>query len=168
MSYPSAGDEPVDLTKGAEPVYQPDPGWSQQYPQGRYPLGHDPQGQYPPYYPPPPVAAQPYGSTVYPPGYGPSQPFAPGPAAPYPPVYPSPWGGGVRIQGTNGMAIASMVLGIVWLYWVGSILAVIFGFIARSQIRQNHQDGEGMAIAGLVLGFLGIATLLIVIGFLAA
>ena len=34
----------------------------------------------------------------------------------------------------NGLAIASMVLGIVWVYWIGSILAVIFGHVALSQI----------------------------------
>src|SRR6185503_12545134 len=53
---------------------------------------------------------------------------------------------------TSGLAIASMVLGILWIYWIGSILAVIFGHIA---ISQSHKDetirGRGMAIAGLVL-----------------
>jgi hypothetical protein len=33
--------------------------------------------------------------------------------------------------GYNGLAIASMVLGILWLYWIGSILALIFGLVAR-------------------------------------
>ena len=28
---------------------------------------------------------------------------------------------------TNGLAIASMVLGILWIYWIGSILALVFG-----------------------------------------
>lgn len=62
-------------------------------------------------------------------------------------------------SGTNGLAIASMVLGILWLYWVGSILAVIFGHIALSQLKRSQQGGRGMAIAGLVLGYIGIATL---------
>ena len=35
---------------------------------------------------------------------------------------------------TNGLAIASLVVGIVWIYWIGSILAVIFGHIALRQI----------------------------------
>jgi hypothetical protein len=61
----------------------------------------------------------------------------------------------------NGLAIASMVLGIVWVYWIGSILAVIFGHVALSQIKnsQGGQRGRGMAIAGVVLGYVGIATL---------
>src|SRR3954447_17900098 len=43
----------------------------------------------------------------------------------------------------NGLAIASMVLGIVWLYWVGSILAVIFGHIALSQIKKSGDAQRG-------------------------
>ena len=30
-----------------------------------------------------------------------------------------------------------MVLGILWLYWVGSILALVFGYIAKNQIRER-------------------------------
>jgi len=49
------------------------------------------------------------------------------------------------------------VLGILWLEWVGSILAIIFGFIARAQIKRTGQGGDGLAIAGIVLGFFAIA-----------
>jgi hypothetical protein len=65
----------------------------------------------------------------------------------------------------NGLAIASMVLGILWLYWVGSVLAVIFGHVALSQINKSGgtQQGRGMAIAGLVLGWVGVGTLLLVL-----
>lgn len=59
-------------------------------------------------------------------------------------------------RSTNGFAIASMVLGILWIYWIGSVLALVFGYIARGQIRQNGQNGDGMAIAGIVLGWVGI------------
>jgi hypothetical protein len=54
-----------------------------------------------------------------------------------------------------------MVLGIVWVFWLGSILAVIFGHIALSQIKRSMGalTGRGMAIAGLVLGYVGIALL---------
>src|SRR5256885_6126540 len=44
-----------------------------------------------------------------------------------------------------------------------SILALIFGYVARSQIRQRGQSGDGMAIAGIVLGWIGVATLILVI-----
>jgi hypothetical protein len=56
-----------------------------------------------------------------------------------------------------------MVVGILWIWWIGSILAVVFGHIALRQIRSTRQQGRGMAIAGLVLGYLGVATLIAVI-----
>jgi hypothetical protein len=56
-----------------------------------------------------------------------------------------------------------MVLGILWVWWVGSILAVIFGHISLHQIKQSGQGGKGMAIAGVVLGWIGVATLVAVI-----
>jgi hypothetical protein len=58
----------------------------------------------------------------------------------------------------NGAAIASLVFGILWLYWIGSLLALIFGFMALKQIDRRHEDGKGLAVAGLVLGFVGAAT----------
>lgn len=71
-------------------------------------------------------------------------------------------------RGTNGMAVASMVLGILWLYWIGSVLALIFGYVALSQIKATGgtQGGRGMAIAGIVLGWIGLGLLLI--GLIAA
>jgi hypothetical protein len=62
------------------------------------------------------------------------------------------------------MSIASMVLGILWIYWIGSILALIFGYIARRQIRESGQVGGGMAVAGIVLGWIGVGTLVLIIG----
>ena len=61
---------------------------------------------------------------------------------------------------TNGYAIASLVLGIVWLWWLGSVLALVFGHTARNQINASggRQTGEGLAIAGIVLGWIGVAT----------
>jgi hypothetical protein len=105
----------------------------------------------------------------------PAQPYQPGYGQPYPgggyqhpsypqPPYPQPpyYAGPVR-AGVNGLAIASMVLGIVWIYWLGSVLALIFGYVARNQIRRQNQSGDGMAIAGIVLGWVGLGMLLLVI-----
>lgn len=61
---------------------------------------------------------------------------------------------------TSGLAVASLVLGILWVLWVGSILAVVFGHIALKQTREPGTDGRGLAIAGLVLGYIGVGTLL--------
>jgi hypothetical protein len=98
--------------------------------------------------------------------YGPSG--YPNPPAPYdsgyaPSPYGMPQGYPTASPGFNGLSIASMVLGILWLYWVGSILAVIFGHVALRQIRRTGQRGRGMAIAGLVLGYIGLAALVTVI-----
>jgi hypothetical protein len=71
----------------------------------------------------------------------------------------------VAAPGTNGMAVASLVLGILWIYWIGSVLALIFGYIARQQIdrHQGMQGGRGMATAGIVLGWIGVGFLVLFI-----
>jgi hypothetical protein len=71
-----------------------------------------------------------------------------------------------RAPKTSGMAIASLVLGILWIYWLGSILALAFGYIAKREIRQSNEpiEGGGLATAGIVLGWVGIGTLSILIG----
>ncbi len=57
------------------------------------------------------------------------------------------------------------MLGLVgWMFCgLGSVLAVIFGFISQSQIKasQGRQQGGGMAMAGIILGFVGIAFLVL-------
>jgi hypothetical protein len=57
------------------------------------------------------------------------------------------------------------VLGIVWIYWIGSILALVFGYIARAQIKRSNgvQTGQGLALAGIVLGWVGVAVLVVVV-----
>jgi hypothetical protein len=62
--------------------------------------------------------------------------------------------------------VASLVLGLLWLGWIGSVLAVIFGHVALDQIRYRGGRGRGLAIAGLSLGYLALAFL--VLGILAA
>jgi hypothetical protein len=59
----------------------------------------------------------------------------------------------------NGFAIASLVLGILCLYGIGSVLALIFGYKARREIDESRgrQKGRGMATAGVVLGWIGVA-----------
>ena len=66
---------------------------------------------------------------------------------------------------TNSLAIASLLLGFLSLFPVFGILAVIFGHLARSQVRKSagRQKGAGMALAGLILGYLGLGFILFVI-----
>lgn len=52
----------------------------------------------------------------------------------------------------SGLAIASFVLGLLWLGFVGSILAVVFGALAYERIRKGYESGKGLAIAGIIMG----------------
>lgn len=77
---------------------------------------------------------------------------------------------------TNTMAIISLATGVaswVLLPLVGAIVAIVTGHIARGEIKRSGglQDGDGLAIAGLVLGYLNLVTscvlpLLIIFGIL--
>ena len=64
----------------------------------------------------------------------------------------------VPVTPTNGLAIGSLVCGILEFFTLGlaSIPAVILGHLARGQIRRTGEHGDGMAIAGLILGWLAI------------
>lgn len=70
---------------------------------------------------------------------------------------------------TSSMALISLIAGLLGLTFfplIGSIVAVITGPMAKKEIRENPTtlEGEGMATAGLALGWIGIG--LSVIGFL--
>src|SRR5215218_2586150 len=80
--------------------------------------------------------------------------------APVPPPapYPYPYAGPVQVRTTNGMAVASLVAALVWFMWLGSVCAVVFGHVALGQIKNSGgtQSGQGIAIAGLVIGYLSL------------
>jgi hypothetical protein len=112
-----------------------------QYPQGQYPQAQYPQGQ--------------YSQGQFPPGqYPPGQ---------YPPAYGSPGFAYVTPIGpkNNGMAIASLICAIGGIFFLGipSVLGIIFGFVARSQIERSDgtQTGSGLALAGIIVGFCVVA-----------
>jgi hypothetical protein len=178
MSYPppfqdpvpgSSGQTPPDQSSYPPPPYQPGSMPIQQPP----PYGVPSQPAYPPYQtgsvPPqqPPSYGAPPPDYPQPPPYG--VPVQPG----YPPAYPQ---SGYIMPGyvqpmmvavappNNPLALTSMILGIVgivliWLYGIGllaAITAVILGHIGLVQIKNSAgtQGGNGMAIAGLVLGYI--------------
>jgi hypothetical protein len=92
-----------------------------------------------------------------PPGYGPPPPYAPPP---------------YLVRKTSGLAVASLIVSVVgfWIYGLGSILGLIFGYIAKSQIDKSGgmQDGRGLAIAGIVIGWIGVGIGAILIVAIAA
>jgi len=66
-----------------------------------------------------------------------------------------------KILPTSGMAITALIFGIsglTFLPLLGSIIAVILGPMARSDIRRRPDEvsGDGIALIGLVLGWIGI------------
>lgn len=75
------------------------------------------------------------------------------------PCYPPPGGyPGYGPPPTNAMSVAALVAGIVgWtvLPLVASIVAVVLGHMARAQIRRTGEQGGGLALAGLILGYTG-------------
>jgi peptidyl-prolyl cis-trans isomerase B (cyclophilin B) len=59
-------------------------------------------------------------------------------------------------QGTNGLAIASLIFA--FLCWP---LGLIFGLVAKSQIRRRGGGGDGLATAGIVISLLALVLLII-------
>lgn len=59
-------------------------------------------------------------------------------------------------QPRSGLAFAALISGIVWVFGLGSLLAVFLGHLALRRIRDRNQRGRWIALAGLVLGYLGL------------
>ncbi len=70
-------------------------------------------------------------------------------------------------QRTSGLAIASLVLGIIPVLGIGAILAIIFGVKAKNRIRIDPSlSGEGLALAGIILGIIHLALIPIMLAML--
>lgn len=179
-------ENPENPTNSENPVANqggqtPPPGWWQAWDGKWYPATVKPEAI-------PPSTATPSAAAASqtqpgPVGVAPAAPnYAQAPAYPQAPSYPQapygqpgatplgmgPYGAPLPAStGTNGMSIAALVLGILWIYGVGSILSLIFGYISLGQIKRDpRQKGKGMAIAGVVLGWVGIVGAIIVIAFI--
>jgi len=121
---------------GQQPQYGQQPGYGQQPTYGQQPQ----YGQQPGY------DQQPAYGQQYPqqPGYGQQPAYAGYPQGAYTPA-----------PATNTMAILALIFGI-----IVAPLGIVFGFIARGQIKRTGESGDGLALAGIIIG--GIFTLLIV------
>ncbi|WP_280414177.1 DUF4190 domain-containing protein [Nocardia carnea] len=133
---------------------QPSAGEPSSYPS--YPSSPAPAPMPPPATPtygvPPTPAPQ---ANPYPamPAY-PANPSYPG--TPQGPGYPmgyQPYGYPPAQAGTNGLAIASLIASLVGIgCGIGAIAGIIMGVIALGQIRENGQQGRGMALGGIWVG----------------
>ncbi len=109
------------------------------------------------------------------PGYSaqppPGQPIAPPYVSAAPPstyyAYAPAYGQQASVPPTSGFAIVSLICSIAsWflLPFIGGVLAVIFGHIARQEIRRSRgqKRGNGLLLAGLVIGYIHIAVAIVV------
>ena len=102
-------------------------------------------------------------AAVPPSGYTPPLQPAPGyPPAPYGYVYARP-------KPTNGLAIASLVVSIAsfMICPLIAVVGVILGYKARAQIRERDEDGDGLALAGVIVGWCGVAYSVFIVLFFA-
>jgi type IV pilus assembly protein PilA len=62
---------------------------------------------------------------------------------------------------TSGKAVASLILSFFSLFFIPGVIAVVLGHLAYSEIKKSagQLKGQGVAIAGLILGYLGIAAI---------
>lgn len=170
-----------------QPTYQaPYPGGEAYPPPPPYQPAYPSQPVYPP--PPPPPYQAPYpGGEAYPPPNQPAYPSGgayppppPGYAPQYAPYAPAPGyapGAMAPASSSSGWATASLVCGILGLCTgIAAIAAVICGHVALSEINKSNNfiQGRGLAIAGLVLGYIEIAAIaawilfVVVLGFAAS
>ncbi|MCP2343664.1 MmpS family transport accessory protein [Actinomadura rupiterrae] len=61
-----------------------------------------------------------------------------------------------RAPGMSVPAVLALVLSVLWLCGAGSVLAILLGITALFRIRRTGQAGRGLAVAGIVLGVLGV------------
>ncbi len=104
----------------------------------------------PPSYPGGADYAQTYQQPDYAPAY--AQPGYEQPAGYGQPAYGQP---GFATQTTNGLAIASLVCALAGLFtWISAPVGAVLGHVARKQIRERGEQGDGMALAGIIIGWI--------------
>lgn len=71
-----------------------------------------------------------------------------------PPGYPPPYGYPLAQPVTNGLAIAAMVCALAGVATgISAPVGAILGHIARKQIRERGEQGDGMALTGIIAGW---------------
>jgi Domain of unknown function (DUF1707)/Domain of unknown function (DUF4190) len=91
------------------------------------------------------------------------------PRPPPPPVFaphPVQRYGPMPVPPTNGCAVGSLVCAIAGTMTLGlsSVPAIVLGHIAKRQIRERGEGGDGLATAGLALGYVVVGCWAMLIG----
>lgn len=107
-----------------------------------------------------PGVADPYAAPAHPGGYATPGYPAPGyPAPGYPPAYgyPAP-------TRTNSLALAALILSVVGVTTcITAPVGAILGHVARGQIRERGEEGDGMAKAAIIVGWILTGLMLLAI-----
>jgi hypothetical protein len=82
----------------------------------------------------------------------------PPPAPPQGPPPPGLYYQPVPAPQTSVPAVVSLIAGLTWFFWIGSIVAIIAGHMGRRQVRELGYGGDALAIIGLIFGYIGAAT----------
>jgi hypothetical protein len=61
-------------------------------------------------------------------------------------------------QPYNVLAVLAFVF-----VWLTIILGLVFGYIALAQIKRTHEQGRGLALAAVILGWIGLASTIVVL-----
>lgn len=102
----------------------------------------------------PPYGSAPHGAAPYgAPGYGAGAPYG---------AYGAPK--------TNVLAIVSLIsaLSALVIPVIGSVVAIITGHMGLSQIKQTGEQGRGLALAGTIIGYVGVGFILLTVVFFLA
>jgi DUF1707 SHOCT-like domain/Domain of unknown function (DUF4190) len=90
---------------------------------------------------------------------------------PVPPVPDDPRAAAaIPMARTNGLAVASLACGLAQFMFgpLATIPAIVFGHLARHQIKLTGEQGAGLALAGLILGWAAVILAVLLILGLAA
>jgi hypothetical protein len=57
---------------------------------------------------------------------------------------------------TSGLAVAGFIASLLWVFGVGSIAGIILCALAWQKTKTGERGGHGLAIAGIIIGVLGL------------
>ena len=113
--------------------------------------------------PVPPAAPSAPPAYVAPPEYVAPAAYGSAPAYAAAPAYGSPYGAGGPAK-TNTLAIVSLVSSLIGIFIIpllGSLAGIITGHISLGQVKKTGEQGRGLALAGTIIGYVGLGFIVI-------
>jgi hypothetical protein len=72
---------------------------------------------------------------------------------------PAPYG-----RPTSGIAVVGFMASLLWVFGLGSLLGLLLCWVATGGTRTGEEGGHGLAVAGMVLGVLGLIPGALILG----